>query len=129
MSIAGTAYKPFCEYEYGATLGKMALKLKVVNQQFEKANLQEVLLRNVFQIVLTLVGLVTTVIFFNSPEFQEITGFMEYSTKLNANQGSMWVNWVVYILYIVDVIYLLSDKQKRSLHDRIGNTYVVQQEL
>src|SRR5690242_1599640 len=50
-SLVQIAYKPFCEIYYGATLGKMALKLKVVNYEYNSINTVEGLGRNVFGIV------------------------------------------------------------------------------
>jgi uncharacterized RDD family membrane protein YckC len=129
VTVVSLGYKPFCEFNYGATLGKMALKLKVVNLQFGNATLQEILMRNIFHVVPSLVSLIPTVAVFTSPEFLEMTdfkGFMEYNTLLGADQRGTWINGVTGILLILDVIFLLSDKQKRSLHDRIGNTYVIQ---
>src|SRR5690349_6236372 len=40
-------YSPFFEYHYGATLGKMALRLKVVNSAYQKINSTEALMRNI----------------------------------------------------------------------------------
>ena len=38
-SLLTIIYKPFMEYEYGATLGKMAVGIKVVGHQFQKVTL------------------------------------------------------------------------------------------
>src|SRR4051812_19711680 len=51
MSLVVIAYKPFMEYRYGATIGKMALTLKVVDYDYKKAGLMQILLRNVFHIL------------------------------------------------------------------------------
>ncbi len=67
------------EYIYGATLGKMALKLRVVDAQFEKAGLQEILLRNIFNIVPSLITLVFTIGIYLRPEFEDVNGFTEYT--------------------------------------------------
>ncbi len=127
LTIIGAAYKPFCEYNYGATPGKMVLKLKVVNLDYEKANLTEVILRNIFGIIPTLLGLILTISFYHTNDFANLNGFIEYSASLGQIPGINYVNWVTYSSLILDLIFLLSDKQKRSLHDRIGSTYVISQ--
>ncbi|MBK8392708.1 MAG: RDD family protein [Saprospiraceae bacterium] len=45
IGILLMCYKPFMEFQYGATLGKMAVKLKVVNLDFEKITLSQSIIR------------------------------------------------------------------------------------
>src|SRR5687767_7279656 len=45
FSLIAVGYKPAMERYYGATLGKMALKLRVVNLQLQPANLTEIVMR------------------------------------------------------------------------------------
>src|SRR5882762_10600036 len=40
-SVVELAYKPFMEYRYGGTLGKMVVGIKVVGHSFEKVTLAE----------------------------------------------------------------------------------------
>jgi uncharacterized RDD family membrane protein YckC len=126
VTVLSLSYKPFMEYNYGATLGKMALRLKVVNLQFEKADLQEILLRNIFHIVPPLITLFITIGIYSSEEFQDITGFREFSTYSNQHTSLQIINVVSGIITLVDMIVMLSDSRKRSLHDKIGGTYVIE---
>src|ERR1700712_1161316 len=50
-SIITIIYKPFMEYQYGATLGKMAVGIQVVGNQFQKVTLKEELRRVSFYLV------------------------------------------------------------------------------
>src|SRR5215467_7919823 len=43
-------YKPLLESKYGASLGKMALNLKIVNTKYQKAETKNIILRNIFGI-------------------------------------------------------------------------------
>jgi uncharacterized RDD family membrane protein YckC len=74
-----------------------------------------------------LLTLIFTIVVFNSAAFQSVTGFTEYSLMLTQTKSLSYVNWLTYLLIAVDVICLLSDDQKRTLHDRIGNTFVIVQ--
>lgn len=123
-SVAALAYKPVMEYVYGATLGKMALGLKVVNLSFGPPSIEAVLLRNIFNLASGFFSIIFSVVLFLSPEFQDVTGFMEYAT-LQAERPERYIQWVVNLITIVEIIFLLTDDRCRSLHDRIGNTYVV----
>ncbi len=129
LQIAATlislAYKPFCEYKFGATPGKMALGLKVVNLRFEKANLAEILLRNIFNLGIGLFSLILTMGLWDKEGFQEVHKFMEYSVWATQSQGKAWLDRLLFIPYLADLIFLLSDDKKRALHDRIGKTYVI----
>jgi uncharacterized RDD family membrane protein YckC len=127
LSLISLAYKPLLEYLYGATWGKMALKLKVVNLQYEKANLTEILARNVFHIVPPLFTLFFTVILFNDPDFEFITGFMEYAAFTQKFTALQFINTASGLITLTDVIVLLADNRKRSLHDKIGRTCVIDQ--
>ena len=128
ITLISLAYKPVMEYIYGATLGKMALKLRVVDIRFEKAGLQEILLRNIFNIVPALIVLVITIGIYLSPEFKEINGFMEYSRYNSQFTSLQIINYVSYFITIVDAIVLLADSRKRSLHDKIAQTYVIERQ-
>lgn len=128
ITLLSLAYKPVMEYIYGATLGKMALKLRVVDAQFESAGLQEILLRNIFHIVPSLVTLVFTIGLYLSPEFEDISGFMEYSQYSSQFKSLQIVNYVSFFITIVDAIVLLADSRKRSLHDKIAQTYVIERQ-
>jgi uncharacterized RDD family membrane protein YckC len=124
-SLIGILYKPTFEFLYGATPGKMALKLRVVNTNFGKADFTAIFLRNIFGIVSSALALVFTVIIFSSEEFQTITGFFEYSTYVSNVKEIKYINGLNFSIFVAEIICLLTDPQKRALHDRIGRTYVI----
>jgi hypothetical protein len=98
-----------------------------VNLQFEKADLGSIVARNIFHISGAVLTLIIGIILFMDPDFQEITGFMEYSQFAAQFKAGSYVNWGVSLITIVDAIMLVADDRKRSLHDRIGNTYVIRE--
>lgn len=124
-SLIGLCYRPVMEYRYGATLGKMALGLKVVDLNYARPSLDAVLLRNVFNLGSGLLSLIFSIIIFLSPEFQDVTGFMEYGALQNA-RPERYVQWIFSLIMFVEIIFLLTDDRCRALHDRIGNTYVIE---
>lgn len=126
ITVVGTAYKPFMEYTYGATLGKMALKLKVVTQTYEKADLGKILLRNIFNILPALVTLVLTLGMFADPDFESVTGFQDYAIFSQRFTSSQYFSYANSVLMLVEAIMIGTDDQKRSLHDRIAGTYVIE---
>jgi uncharacterized RDD family membrane protein YckC len=127
VSLVSIAYKPFCEYRFGATAGKMALKLKVVNLHLQRATLQEVLLRNLFHFVPVLFSFGLSLSIYLKPEFEQINNFRDYSVLAAQASGKYYVYTVSLVLPIVDLIFLLTDKRCRTLHDRIGKTFVIKE--
>jgi len=128
VSLISMLYKPTFEFLYGATPGKMALKLRVVNTDFGKADFKAIFLRNVPGIIPAILSLILSVIIFSSTEFQTITGFFEYSNYVSNIKETRYLNGIDFLILSAEVVCLLSDDQKRALHDRIGRTYVIVQE-
>jgi len=126
ISLISLVYKPLLEYKYGATLGKMAIKLTVVNTAYEKVNLAESLTRNVFAILLGIFSIITTLLLFNAPGFEDATTFTGYSALSRASSLNTGYSIFAFTIYLVDCIFLWSDDRKRSLHDRIASTYVIE---
>ena len=124
FALVGMIYKPFLEFKYGATLGKMVMKISIVTTSFEPINLTQAILRNAFVLASNIYGIVLTLIIFSSPNFANVTTFTEYNA-LSVSFTSHWAIGGYSLLTLIDVICLLADNQKRSLHDRIGQTLVI----
>jgi uncharacterized RDD family membrane protein YckC len=126
VAFVSVAYKPFMEFYYGATLGKMASNLKVTNQQFERANLQEILIRNIFFIVPTLLSAFLSLDMYSDAEFESVSGYMEFVELSKQYRTSQFVSYISGLVIIVDCIMLGTDDRKRSLHDRMAGTFVIE---
>ena len=120
LTLMQFIYKPFLEYEYGATLGKMVLKMKIVNYQYQKAGLKEIFLRNITVIVESILTLLIGLYKY---------GYNSVSTESGSYEPAyiilIAVNILLVIFNIVDIIFLATAKDGRSLHDRIGKTFVI----
>ncbi len=124
ITLLHALYKPFMEYNYGATLGKMALKLKVVNTQFGAITLNQAILRFGFQILGIFASLFSTIALFSNPEFYEITNFMELG-EFQQTQGIDYMTMGANFLGLIAVIVVAFDERKQGLHDKIAQTYCV----
>ena len=119
-------YKPFLEGKYGATLGKMAIKLTIVNQEYHKASIDNIIFRNVFDIVNRLLLVILTFITFSSEGFKDVNTLAKYTKFANATTGLNWLTYFFSILALVDAIVLIADNRRQALHDKIGKTLVIQ---
>lgn len=126
LTLVSIAYKPFMEMAYGATLGKMAFDLKVVNLKFERASLSEVLLRNVFHLAPSLLSLVVTFGIYQLAGFESVSGYGEYTEYLSSFTILEIINFAHGLLFIADTIVLLADRNSRAWHDKIASTCVIQ---
>jgi uncharacterized RDD family membrane protein YckC len=126
--IVPPAYKVFMEYTYGATLGKMARRIVVVNYDFEKPSLETILLRNIVGVASGAVTFLSTLYIFSLDGFKEVTGFIEYGVFMKKNSLVNRISNVMSLVSLIDVLMMLSDKQNRTYHDKIGKTYIVKRD-
>jgi uncharacterized RDD family membrane protein YckC len=115
-------YKPLLEYIYGATLGKLVLGIKVVNDQYQRAGFKEIFLRNIFLMTDFIIALIFRL--YNS--YYE-PGLLYTQRELHQTISVLMIiiNITLLVVYIIDAIFLATAKDGRSLHDRIGKTFVV----
>ena len=120
-------YKPFMEYQYGATLGKMAVGIKVVGHQFQKVTLKEELRRVSFYIVPNIIQQVLTLKFYFSNQLNSIQHYKDYNDYIVSTNPALYIlNIIVIVLLVVDTITFFSNDQNRSLHDLYAGTYVIE---
>lgn len=120
LSCIDITYKSFFEYVYGATPGKMALHIKVVNYEYGKASLNQILLRNLHQIAEGITMFAIGIYNFNQLPF-----LYEYSFFTKAIIAANWFLLSLVAFSLVDMIVFFTSKDGRSLHDRMGKTYVI----
>ena len=125
-SLIALAYKPFMEAGYGATLGKMAMKLTIVNYEFQKAGVRNIILRNIIDIVNRVAVTIVTIITFVNPNFEDVNSLAQYNLLSNAAAYASWVTVGLSLLVLADAIVLLADSRRQALHDKIGQTFVIQ---
>ncbi len=123
--IVGLIYKPFWEFKFGATIGKKSMKLIVVNKAYHKVNLKEVLIRNIFDITSRILFFVAMLVTYRSDGFISVTSNREFvafqKTIINMNPTLLFFSSIT----VIEIVFILSDKQRRSLHDRMAATFVV----
>ena len=125
-AIVPLFYNLFLEYKYAATLGKMLLKIKIVNYELQPPNLSNIILRNIIYIGLQFVSFGKDLYnYFQAQTFalSEFDGLSSYFTPIVI--AGLIYSAGVFVIYIIEVVFLLNDEKHRALHDRIGKTYVV----
>lgn len=127
ISLPGLIYKPFMESFFGATLGKMSCKIKVIDDNGNKLSLFNAYIRFFPFLLLAGVGLASQLIIFSSQQFQSAKSWMEIS---QAQQGNFLdvILYSAYALILIDCIMVAFTFRKRALHDMMAESYCVYKE-
>lgn len=125
VSVLSVVYKPFFEFNFGGTIGKMIMRLEVLNYRYEKAKLSRILLRNVFYLIPNILSSLITFLVFNQPDFGDIHSFTEYLRMIQTSGMVSAFNRSVFLLSIIDGFFVLITPKRKALHDLIGGTVVV----
>jgi uncharacterized RDD family membrane protein YckC len=124
ISLPGLLYKPFMESFYGATLGKMACGIKVIDDDGNKLSLFGAYVRFFPFLLAAAVGLAGQLILFLSPQFQSATSLLEIG---EAQQGNFLdpIAKIVNLLVMIECIVAAFTFRKRALHDMLAESFCV----
>lgn len=122
--IPGFIYKPFMESFFGATLGKMACKIRVINKHGEKLTLGAAYIRFLPFLLSAIVGLVGVFILFSSSEFKNATTFLEIG-QLQQRNPIKPINTIVNLFVFVDCVFIAFTRRKRAIHDMMARSFCV----
>lgn len=131
FALFAVCYKPFMESHYGATFGKMILKIKVTNHNFEKIDITTSILRSLILVFPSVMYIPIYYMAFNNPGLVAINDFMTFSAAMTVEYSIQGIiGKLSFFIIVTDLIFMLTDatKKQRSLHDRIANTYVINSE-
>jgi len=123
-TLLSNAYKPFMEWQYGATFGKMAAKIKVVNEEIESISLEQAIVRYFPWLISMAIGIVLNIQVYNAPEFQRIKNLQKIN-EFTQTFPLQNVNSVFGLIFLVIVLYFVLDQRKQGLHDKAAKTYCI----
>ena len=127
ISLPGLIYKPIMESYFGATLGKMSCKIKVVNNDGRKLPLFDAYVRALPFLLSAGITLAGQLVLFSSPQFQSASSWIELG---QAQQGNIfdWINRFVSLFLLIDCIFAAFTFRKRALHDMLAESFCVYKE-
>ena len=95
---------------YGASLGKMATKIKIIrNSDNQKIGFKEAVLRDIVPLVI-------------------VVAFYLFSGS-ESLEWSLTVSMIMMLWFLAEVVTMLSNEKRRALHDYIAGTVVVRSDL
>ncbi len=124
ISLVMMIYKPFFEAQYGATLGKMVVKIKVVNSSFGAINMQQAITRYWPWLISSVISLFGTYLVFQESGFASADSFLEIGA-LRQQTSLQFINYISSILFIALGISIAVNTKKRGIHDLTAGTYCI----
>jgi uncharacterized RDD family membrane protein YckC len=126
-SLPGLIYKPVMESFFGATLGKMACGIKVIDNTGSNLSLSAAYVRFFPFLISAGVALAGQFILFSSPEFQSAETMMELG---QAQQGNFLapIGTILNVLVAIECIVAAFTFRKRALHDMLAESFCVYKE-
>jgi len=127
ISLPGLIYKPIMESHFGATLGKMACRIKVIDDNGKKLSLACAYARFLPFLVYTAISLVGQLILFSSPQFESVRSLVELGQA--QERGFLdALGTLVGIFIIIDCVVAAFSFRKRALHDMLAESFCVYKE-
>jgi uncharacterized RDD family membrane protein YckC len=127
ISLPGLVYKPLMESYFGATLGKMACRIKVIDDNGKKLSLGSAYARFLPFFVSGAITLVSQLILFSSTEFESVRSFVELGQA--QEKGFLHaISILVSIFITIDCIVAAFTFRKRALHDMLAESFCVYKE-
>jgi len=133
IGLSAVIYKIIMEGSFSATLGKMAVRIKVVDSQKENISFGEAAVRAWPYILGSVFGLVSISMLYNYPEFIEakVSNLEDYVVYSEIAQEainpavSIPISIASFVLYLVTGLSMLFHDRKQAIHDRTAKTYVI----
>ncbi|MFK7935107.1 MAG: RDD family protein [Saprospiraceae bacterium] len=121
-------YQPFMETQYQATIGKMIMKIKVLTEDFKRADLGTIIVRNSLYLISAALSASSMWFLYQNPEFVEIDSWAEFASfvgnqKENSIEGMF--TWVTFFSCLM-VAYT---RKNQALHDKMAKTVVILTEV
>lgn len=124
LGVVLLLYKPVMEYKYGATLGKMAMKIRIISQNSQPLDLSQVVIRTSPFWLSQLFSIVTTVIVFQDHTFQSVDSMTEVAALQN-RIVPQFINTALSGFTMVSCLVVAFSEKKQGLHDMMAKTYCV----
>lgn len=124
ISLISLLYKTVFEYVYSASLGKMALKLKVIGEEGAKISLQQAIIRNIFFILVGVLSFLSGLYLFMQPDFEKIRSFLAFSAAQEESPYAL-ITQVMNLILLVSCVFVAFRDNRQALHDSMAGTYVI----
>lgn len=124
IALAWCIYKPLMDWKFGGTIGKLVMKIRVLDGSGKGINLNQALLRFAPYFAVSLSTVLSTYNLLNTPGFEQVVDFESAQEFGEQTSGGLGVV-LTYFFYLFSVSSIFLDEKKQAVHDRIANCYCV----
>lgn len=124
ITVVWWIYKPVMEWKYGATLGKMALKIRVVDEELKAISLNQAALRFLPYFAVSLSFLFSTFALFGLDGFYEAQTLESFQHLEHDKSGIDTIQFTTFF-FIFSCSAIFLDKKRQAVHDRLSQTYCI----
>lgn len=124
IAVAWWVYKPVMEWHYGATLGKMVVKIRVLDDRMQRITFNQALLRFMPYFAISLSLLLSQFNLFYLDGFATaytVEDIQELTKEIQG--GSLLLG--AYFVYLFAVTPVLYDEKRQALYDKMSQTYCI----
>ena len=118
------------QYYYGATLGKMAVKLKVVDEKGNFMTLGQAYLRFIIPMIYSILNLMINVQIFMHPDFQNARTMLEIEEVIRNAHNFISPYFLSFsnlymVILVINYSFVFFNLNRRAIHDLVAKTYCV----
>jgi uncharacterized RDD family membrane protein YckC len=129
MAIIGYGYIIYCSGRFGQTVGMWVMGIRIVKVDGSPIGWREAWLRNLVDIVLVVLSMISHFIVLRSIPDSAYYGVSWWQQQLNLSVyiplWYMWLHKVNTIWGVSDILAILLNQKRRALHDFIAGTVVI----
>ncbi len=122
--ILGISYKVYMEGQYGATYGKMAANIKMINNQGTQISMHESLKKNMVYVVAHTISFLSMLSLFKMEAFTE-SSLQETLELMSTTPLSGYSTIWSYVQLISCMAVIFNKTTGQTLHDMIAETFCV----
>ena len=122
-------YYVYLVKKHGGTPGKLLVGIKIVSKNGADIDLKSAMMRQIVSIIISIIGSITMIIILQDAdnEIYSNLGFWKRNVYIGQlNPSVLRINsWISNIWIYSELIVLLTNRRRRSIHDFIAKTVVI----
>ena len=124
IALLWCLYKPLMDWKFGGSIGKLVMKIRVVNESGTGITLNQAFLRFAPYFAVSLSSLLSLYMLFQSPDFEKVIDLQSAQEFENTASSGLGVV-LTYFMYLFSVSSIFLEEKKQAAHDKIARCYCV----
>jgi len=124
ICVPSFIYKPFMESLKGATVGKLACGLRVIDENGGNLPLGKAYLRSLPNLAALFVAMLSYTLLFADPAFMAATTIIDFIALRQSNELA-GATFIIEVFILIDCLIVAFNPQKRALHDYLAGSYCI----